>query len=69
MKKVNKPAFTLAEVIVTIGLIGIIAAMTLSGLIKHWREYVTIKKNLNKLIVYYLNLITKWLAQTVMLEI
>lgn len=38
MKKVNKPAFTLAEVIVTIGVIGIIAAMTLPSVINKMED-------------------------------
>ena len=36
----QKPAFTLAEVLVTLGIIGIIAAMTLPSLIKHYKQKV-----------------------------
>ena len=35
-----KPAFTLAEVLVTLGIIGIVAAMTLPMLAKNYQFYV-----------------------------
>ena len=44
---VMKNAFTLAEVLVTIGILGVVAAMTMPTLIgKHW------KLNLRKLILW-----------------
>lgn len=36
-----KKAFTLAEVLITLGIIGVIAALTLPGLIQGYRKKVT----------------------------
>ncbi len=36
------PAFTLAEVLITLGIIGVIAALTIPGLISKWREKATV---------------------------
>ncbi|MBP3924442.1 type II secretion system protein [bacterium] len=36
----TKPAFTLAEVLITLGIIGIVAAMTLPALVKNYRALV-----------------------------
>ena len=36
----NKSAFTLAEVLITLGIIGIVAAMTLPALINKAEEYI-----------------------------
>lgn len=38
------PAFTLAEVLITLGIIGVVAAMTLPTLIQNYQEKVTINK-------------------------
>lgn len=40
----KKTGFTLAEVLITLGIIGIIAAMTLPGVITNWQKKVTISK-------------------------
>ena len=42
-----KPAFTLAEVLITLGIIGVVAALTMPALIENHRKQVTISK-LNK---------------------
>lgn len=42
MKK--KKAFTLAEVLITLGIIGIVAAMTLPAIVGHYKEVQTISK-------------------------
>ncbi|MBP3924119.1 type II secretion system protein [bacterium] len=39
-----KHAFTLAEVLITLGIIGIVAAMTLPGVISNHKKYVTAQK-------------------------
>ncbi len=44
MTKHEKNGFTLAEVLITLGIIGIIAALTLPNLIANHREQVTINK-------------------------
>ena len=46
MKKVyeHKPAFTLAEVLITLGVIGVVAAMTIPTLITNYEKKVTITK-------------------------
>ena len=45
MKKINrKTAFTLAEVLITLGIIGIVAALTLPSLIQSYREKETVAK-------------------------
>ena len=38
----SKPAFTLAEVLITLGVVGVIAAMILPSLIEHYKEKQTI---------------------------
>ena len=43
MKK-NYNAFTLAEVLITLGIIGIVAAMTLPALINNYRKTVTVNQ-------------------------
>ena len=40
----NKWAFTLAEVLITLGIIGVVAAMTLPTLIQKYQEKVTVNK-------------------------
>ena len=40
----NISAFTLSEVLITLGVIGIVAAMTLPSLIGRWQEKVTVAK-------------------------
>ena len=42
--KKRKAAFTLAEVLITLGIIGIVAAMTLPGLMGRYREVVIVNK-------------------------
>ena len=44
MKKVlkSKRAFTLAEVLITLGIIGVVAALTLSMIIPKYKEYMDI---------------------------
>lgn len=45
MKKINrKTAFTLAEVLITLGIIGIVVALTLPSLIQSYREKETVAK-------------------------
>ncbi len=44
----RKTAFTLAEVLITIGIIGIVAAMTLPALVQHYQE----KQRINQLKVF-----------------
>ncbi|MCM1339796.1 MAG: type II secretion system GspH family protein [Muribaculaceae bacterium] len=43
MNKTNF-AFTLAEVLITLGIIGVVAAMTIPGLMSKYREIVTVSK-------------------------
>jgi type II secretory pathway pseudopilin PulG len=40
----RKIAFTLAEVLITLGIIGVVAAMTIPGVIKNYEKQVTISK-------------------------
>lgn len=40
----NKRAFTLAEVLITLGIIGVVAAMTLPTLLNKYQEVVTVNK-------------------------
>lgn len=40
----SKSAFTLAEVLITLGIIGIIAAMTLPSVVNKYQERVTVTK-------------------------
>jgi len=40
----SKKGFTLAEVLITLGVIGVVAAMTLPTLIKNYNNYVTAQK-------------------------
>lgn len=40
----NKRAFTLAEVLITLGVIGVVAAMTMPVLIAKYQEHVTVNK-------------------------
>lgn len=40
----SKKAFTLAEVLITLGVIGVVAAMTLGTLINNYQKYVTLNK-------------------------
>ena len=49
MKKIKKlkPAFTLAEVLITLGIIGVVAAMTIPGLINKYQKHV-IESNLKE---------------------
>ena len=42
MKKFN--AFTLAEVLITLGVIGVIAAMTLPSVVKHYQQQATVNQ-------------------------
>ena len=44
MVKIKKLAFTLAEVLITLGIIGVVAAMTIPGLITKYRDAVTVTK-------------------------
>lgn len=46
MRKINykKFGFTLAEVLITLGVIGVVAAMTMPTLIKNYKKHVTISK-------------------------
>lgn len=46
-KKICLPAFTLAEVLITLGIIGIVAAMTLPALVGNWKKK-TIEARLKK---------------------
>ena len=39
-EKIKRTAYNLAEVLITIGIIGVVAAITISGLIKKYQEYV-----------------------------
>jgi len=39
-----KKGFTLSEVLITLGVIGIVAAMTLPVLIGRWQEKITVTK-------------------------
>ena len=34
----NRPGFTLAEVLITLGIIGVVAAMTLPGLVQNYQK-------------------------------
>uniref|UniRef100_UPI004029BEED type II secretion system protein n=1 Tax=Candidatus Scatousia sp. TaxID=3085663 RepID=UPI004029BEED len=40
----HKKAFTLAEVLITLGIIGIVAAMTLPTVVNKYQERVTVTK-------------------------
>ena len=40
----DKNAFTLAEVLITLGVIGVIAAMTLPSVIKHYQQQATVNQ-------------------------
>ena len=40
----KKSAFTLAEVLITLGIIGVIAAITIPTIVNHYKEKVTITK-------------------------
>lgn len=40
----NRKAFTLSEVLITIGLLGIVMAMTLPQLIKNYQKKVTVER-------------------------
>ncbi len=42
--KLGKPAFTLAEVLITLGIIGVVAAMTLPVVVNKYQEQVTVSK-------------------------
>lgn len=42
MKKESKIAFTLAEVLITLGIIGVVAAMTMPSLIQSYKEKATV---------------------------
>ena len=42
--KIRRAAFTLAEVLITLGIIGVVAAMTMPSLIQRHREKVTVTK-------------------------
>ena len=37
----NRRAFTLAEVLITLGVIGVVAAMTMPAVIKNYKKHVT----------------------------
>ena len=41
----RKPAFTLAEVLITLGIIGVVAAITIPNLITHYQKKQTVTKN------------------------
>ena len=38
----NKKAFTLAEILITLGIIGVVSAMTMPSLIQNYREKQTV---------------------------
>ena len=44
MKKLKKYAFTLAEVLITLGIIGVVSAMTIPSVVQKQREKETIAK-------------------------
>lgn len=44
MKKINKFGFTLAEVLIVIGVIGVVSAITIPTLIDKYKEHVTVNK-------------------------
>ena len=44
MKKMNKKAFTLAEVLITLSILGIVAALSIPNIISNYNERVTITK-------------------------
>lgn len=44
MKKFNKFGFTLAEVLITLGVIGVVASMTMPSIIKHHQQQATLSK-------------------------
>ena len=48
----NKKGFTLAEVLITLGVVGVISAMTLSSVINHYQKQATV----NKLKKFYTNM-------------
>ena len=41
---IRRVAFTLAEVLITLGIIGVVAAITIPNLVGRWRERVTVNK-------------------------
>lgn len=43
-KKIKSNAFTLAEVLITLGITGVVAAMTLPQLIKNYKEKVLLQR-------------------------
>lgn len=43
-KVIQKSAFTLAEVLITLGIIGVVAAMTLPPLLSKYRSTVTVNE-------------------------
>ncbi len=46
-----KKAFTLAEVLITLGIIGVVAAMTLPSLVGNYKKKVTVTR-LKKILLY-----------------
>ena len=44
MHKNYKKAFTLSEVLITLGVIGVVAAMTIPAVINKYKEHVTVNK-------------------------
>ena len=53
-------AFTLAEILITLGIIGVAAAMTLPALIANYQKKCWNSRQ-NKLIHYSAEFLTKWL--------
>lgn len=52
----NNNAFTLSETLITLGIIGVIASMTLPSVINKYQEKVTVTK-LKNFIVFFLKVI------------
>ena len=49
MNNFRKKAFTLAEVLITLGIIGVVAALTMPSLIAHHRKVATASKLKNSI--------------------
>ncbi|MFQ8625693.1 MAG: type II secretion system protein [Candidatus Gastranaerophilaceae bacterium] len=61
----NYSGFTLAEVLITLGIIGVVAALTMPSVINNYKEKETIAK-LKRLILYYHRHILPLLTNTVL---
>lgn len=48
----NAKAFTLAEVLITLGIIGVVAAMTLPTLVQRYKEQETVTRVKNSIRVF-----------------